>query len=58
VALPDQGAFAPYQPAPAPVATAAAAELLSLPLHPRLTDEEVAHVAAAVASFSKGRVLA
>jgi dTDP-4-amino-4,6-dideoxygalactose transaminase len=58
VALPDHAAFAACRPAPAPVAARAAAELLSLPLHPRLTDEQVAHVAAAAASLRKGRVLA
>jgi dTDP-4-amino-4,6-dideoxygalactose transaminase len=56
LALTDQAAFAACRPAPSPVAARAAAELLSLPLHPRLTDEEVAQVAAAASSFRKGRV--
>jgi dTDP-3-amino-3,4,6-trideoxy-alpha-D-glucose transaminase len=53
VALPDQLAFAGYRPAPAPAAARAAAELLSLPMHPRLTDQAVARVADAVRSFRK-----
>jgi dTDP-4-amino-4,6-dideoxygalactose transaminase len=49
VPLSEQAAFAPYGPAPCPVAAQAARELLSLPLHPRLTDDDVARVAEAVA---------
>ena len=39
-----------------PVAARAAGELLSLPLHPRLSDDDVAYVAEAVTTFEKGRV--
>jgi dTDP-4-amino-4,6-dideoxygalactose transaminase len=41
-----------------PVATRACGELLSLPLHPRLTDADVSTVAEAIGAFRKGRVLA
>lgn len=58
VPLTSQPAFAPYAPADCPVAAAAARELLSLPLHPRLDDADVARVADAAAAFQKGRVLA
>ena len=34
--------------------TAAAGELLSLPLHPRISTEDVARVAEAVRAFEKG----
>ena len=40
LALSEQRAFADCVPAPCPVATAAASELLSLPLDPRLSDED------------------
>jgi dTDP-3-amino-3,4,6-trideoxy-alpha-D-glucose transaminase len=52
VALPDQQAFAAMSVrASCPEAARAAAELLSLPLTPRLTISDVARVAAAVADF-------
>jgi dTDP-3-amino-3,4,6-trideoxy-alpha-D-glucose transaminase len=57
VPLPRQPAFAPWA-SPSPVADRAAAELLSLPLHPRLGEDEVARVAGAVAAFEKGRAFA
>jgi dTDP-3-amino-3,4,6-trideoxy-alpha-D-glucose transaminase len=53
VPLSGQQAFAAYQPADCPVASAAAAELLSLPLHPRLTDADVVHVARNVNSLAR-----
>ena len=56
VTLSDQPAFARYGPAPSPVAAAAAQALLSLPLHPRLGDEDVVRVAAAAAEHQKGHV--
>ena len=56
--LTAQRAFAPASPAECPVATQAAGELLSLPLHPRLGEADVARVAAAAKTFQKGRVLA
>jgi len=54
VPLSAQQAFAVYEPLPSPVASAAASELLSLPLHPRLTDADVARVAQGVKAFMKG----
>jgi len=54
VPLSAQGAFAPYEPAECPVAARAAEELLSLPLHPRLADADVARVAREVTLFWKG----
>lgn len=54
VALSEQEAFASYKPAQCPVASAAAAELLSLPLHPRLADADVARVSREVSAFVKG----
>jgi dTDP-3-amino-3,4,6-trideoxy-alpha-D-glucose transaminase len=58
VPLPAQPAFAPYAPGPCPVAAEAAAELLSLPLYPRLDEEQVLVVAEAAAAFLKGRTFA
>jgi dTDP-3-amino-3,4,6-trideoxy-alpha-D-glucose transaminase len=58
VALTDQPAFAPLASQSCPVAAAAASELLSLPLSPRLTDADVVRVADAVAAFVKGHRLA
>ena len=55
IALNDQAAFASYGQPPCPVARQAAGELLSLPLHPRLTDAEVARVVEAVTSFAAAR---
>ena len=54
VPLSAQPAFAAYEPMECPVAGAAAAELLSLPLHPRLADADVARVAQSVIAFVKG----
>jgi dTDP-4-amino-4,6-dideoxygalactose transaminase len=53
VPLSAQQAFAVYEPLPCPVASAAASELLSLPLHPRLTDADVARVVHDVSEFVK-----
>jgi dTDP-4-amino-4,6-dideoxygalactose transaminase len=50
VPLHQQPALALTNPDPCPVAEAAAAELLSLPLHPRLTDSECYRVVAAVSA--------
>ena len=47
VPLHEQAAFAAYPAPPCPVAERAARELLSLPLHPGLTDADIKHVAAA-----------
>jgi dTDP-4-amino-4,6-dideoxygalactose transaminase len=56
VPLPEQPAFASFEPEDCPVAARAVRELLSLPLHPRLDEAAVAYVANAVAAFQKGRV--
>lgn len=56
--LSKQGAFKAYPPTECPVASKAADELLSLPLHPRLTGTDVARIADIVTTFQKGRVLA
>jgi dTDP-3-amino-3,4,6-trideoxy-alpha-D-glucose transaminase len=52
LALSDQRAFADCVPAPCPVAATAAAELLSLPLEPRLSDEQATRVVEAVNGFA------
>ena len=56
VTLADQPAFAAYRSEPCPVAASAARLLLSLPLHPRLDDADVARVATAAAEHQKGHV--
>lgn len=48
IPLHAQRAFARFDPAPCPVAARAAAELLSLPLHPALTFQDADRVIAAV----------
>jgi len=58
VALTKQPAFAAYPSPECPVAVAAAEELLSLPISPRLADADVVRVAEAVAAFAKGHRLA
>jgi dTDP-3-amino-3,4,6-trideoxy-alpha-D-glucose transaminase len=58
VPLPRQQAFTQFEPAASPVADLAAREILSLPLHPRLTDDDLARVVDAVAAFEKGRAFA
>ena len=50
IPLSAQPAFAPWSPGACPVASEAAAQLLSLPLHPRLTEAQVMEVAEAAAS--------
>lgn len=54
VALSAQEAFAAYTPMECPVASAAALELLSLPLHPRLADVDISRVTRAIGAFVKG----
>jgi dTDP-4-amino-4,6-dideoxygalactose transaminase len=56
--LAAQAAFAGCRAEPCPVAHRAAGELLSLPLHPRLTEQDVARVAAAIVDVQKGSVRA
>ena len=57
-ALTKQPAFAALTSHECPVAVAAAGQLLSLPLSPRLTDEDIVRVADEVAAFAKGHRLA
>jgi dTDP-3-amino-3,4,6-trideoxy-alpha-D-glucose transaminase len=57
-ALTTQPAFATLVSHECPVAVSAAGQLLSLPLSPRLTDEDVVRVAGEVAAFAKGHGLA
>ena len=54
VPLSAQQAFAAYEPTECPVASVAAAQLLSLPLHPRLADADVTRVVQSVRAFVKG----
>ena len=54
VPLSAQQAFAAYGPTECPVASVAAAQLLSLPLHPRLADADVTRVVQSVRAFVKG----
>ncbi len=49
--LSEQKAFARFSPPRCPVADAATAEVLSLPLHPGLSDDEVGRVVEAVCTF-------
>ena len=58
VPLPQQPAFASLTQKDAPVATRVAQEILSLPLHPRLTDAQVERISSAVDQFQKGHILA
>jgi dTDP-4-amino-4,6-dideoxygalactose transaminase len=55
VPLSAQRAFAAYEPDECPVAARAAAELLSLPLHPRLEAADVSRVSREVTTYWKGR---
>ena len=57
VPLPRQPAFAPAR-GDCPVAARGAQEILSLPLHPRLTDADVNRISSAVGTFQKGHILA
>ena len=56
VPLPSQPAFAGIAREDCPVAACAAQEILSLPIHPRLTDADVARVCATIGAFQKGRI--
>ncbi|MFP5378746.1 MAG: DegT/DnrJ/EryC1/StrS family aminotransferase [Vicinamibacteria bacterium] len=51
VPIPRQPALAPADPAPCPIADRVAAEVVSLPMYPGLTDQEVAAVSLAAARF-------
>jgi dTDP-4-amino-4,6-dideoxygalactose transaminase len=58
VALHQQPAFTAFSPADCPSAARAAAEVLSLPLYPRLDESDITRVVDAARAFQKGRVLA
>lgn len=58
VALPEQEAFSQFNPAACPEASRLAREVLSLPLHPQLSDAHVTRVCDVAGAFRKGRVLA
>ena len=51
--LNEQPAFEPYRAHECPVAARAARELLSLPLHPGLTDSDVQTVVSAVRNMDR-----
>jgi perosamine synthetase len=57
-ALNDLPAFVPLHGPPCPRAAKAAREVLSLPLHPRLSNDDAEQVMAAVREVEKGNVLA
>jgi dTDP-4-amino-4,6-dideoxygalactose transaminase len=52
VPVPRQRAFAALEPAECPVADRVCEEVLSLPLHPKLSLADLHRVAGAVAAFS------
>jgi dTDP-4-amino-4,6-dideoxygalactose transaminase len=58
IPLPRQEAFAAFSPAECPAAARAAGDVLSLPLHPRLEEADVARVAEAAGTFQRGGMLA
>jgi len=58
VPLSDQPALTAGRSVDCPVAARAAGELLSLPLHPRLSDTDAYRIAESVNAFQKGRALA
>jgi len=58
VTLTKQPAFSTFGSPECPVAASAAGEVLSLPLHPRLTDADAIRVTREVEAFRKGRRLA
>jgi dTDP-4-amino-4,6-dideoxygalactose transaminase len=51
--IPSQAALAHTNPAACPKASAACEEVVSLPLHPALTDSDVANVTTAVREFGR-----
>jgi dTDP-4-amino-4,6-dideoxygalactose transaminase len=57
VPIPRQPALAAVHPDECPIATAACDEILSLPLHPGMSDGDVAEVAAAIGSFERRSVV-
>jgi dTDP-4-amino-4,6-dideoxygalactose transaminase len=57
VPIPSQPALAAAEPADCPVATRACNEILSLPLHPALREDEIDDIAAAVRAFAPRAVI-
>jgi len=53
IPISQQPALAPFAPADCPVAVGVSREILSLPLHPRMTNDDVAVVSAAVSTFER-----
>jgi dTDP-4-amino-4,6-dideoxygalactose transaminase len=58
VPLPGQPAFASLSRSACPAAERAAQQILSLPLHPRVSHGDIERVSSAVAAFQKGHILA
>jgi dTDP-4-amino-4,6-dideoxygalactose transaminase len=58
IPMTHQPAFEQWKRTDCPLATCAAREILSLPLHPRLTDTEVERVCLGIEAFQKGHTLA
>ena len=56
LALPQQPALAPFARAACPVAAEAAARIVSLPLHPRLTDAAVERICSTIDAFQEGHI--
>lgn len=54
--LPQQPALAPFARAACPTAEQAATRIVSLPLHPRLTDAEVERICSAMDAYQKGHI--
>jgi dTDP-4-amino-4,6-dideoxygalactose transaminase len=55
VPIPHQPALAGVDPADCPIAARACDEILSLPLHPTMADDDVDFIAEAVAAFAPQR---
>ena len=58
IPLTHQPAFEPWRRNDCPVAARATREILSLPLHPRLTDRDVERICLGIDAFQKGHILA
>ena len=58
IPMTHQPAFTQWTRRDCPVATCAAREILSLPLHPRLTDTDVERICLGIDAFQKGHTLA
>ena len=57
VPIPHQPALAAEQPRECPVATRACDEIVSLPLHPGLRENDIDEVVDAVCAFARGTVI-